>query len=97
MKQRWNKKLAETVLAEQSASGLSKKDFCSRRGINVATFYVWQRRLRDSGQQLGFTKLQVSVSSDLEVRLPGGTCLSLAMGDVGLMADLLYAIDQRYA
>lgn len=35
----------KALLAEQATSGLSKKAFCEREGINAATFYYWQRRL----------------------------------------------------
>ena len=35
----------KALLAEQATSGLSKKAFCEREGINAATFYYWHRRL----------------------------------------------------
>ena len=36
----------DTILREQADSGLTKKSFCEQRGLNAATFYYWQRRLR---------------------------------------------------
>ena len=32
------------MIQEQAASGLTKKAFCARRQINLATFYAWAKR-----------------------------------------------------
>ena len=34
----------ERLIQEQAASGLTKKAFCARRQINLATFYAWAKR-----------------------------------------------------
>ncbi len=63
------------ILAEQSASGLSKKSFCVEQGINPGTFYYWQRRLQvmeqDEGQS-GFQQLLPQGEQELSLRLSSG-------------------------
>lgn len=75
-RQRWS-----VLLAEQAASGQSKKDFCAQRNLNTATFYYWQRQLqsvtKDSTQQSkpstgGFTQLEPQVSHELTLCLGQG-------------------------
>lgn len=36
----------EQTVAEQAASGLSASAFCRERGVALARFYQWRRRLR---------------------------------------------------
>ena len=36
----------ERLIQEQAASGLTKKAFCARRHINLATFYAWTKSSR---------------------------------------------------
>lgn len=63
------------VLSTQAASGLSKKAFCVERGINAATFYYWQRRLRSLAQdeqQVGFEQLLPQKEHELSLQLSGG-------------------------
>lgn len=63
------------VLSTQAASGLSKKAFCVDRGINAATFYYWQRRLRTLAQderQAVFEQLLPQKEHELSLQLSGG-------------------------
>ncbi len=64
----------DQVLNEQSESGLSKKDFCSDRGIEQATFYYWQRRLQTTqvDQGGGFDRLLPLLDHELSVCLAKG-------------------------
>ncbi len=39
----------EQTVAEQAASGQSAAAFCRERGVALARFYQWRRRLRGSG------------------------------------------------
>lgn len=77
------------VLSTQAACGVSKKAFCAERGINPATFYYWQRRLRTltkDEQQVGFEQL-----------LPGGDhelSLQLSVGEVVIRSRSLAALGQ---
>ena len=36
----------ERLIQEQATSGLTKKAFCAKRQINLATFYAWAKRKR---------------------------------------------------
>lgn len=36
------------VVAEQEAGGQTVKAFCGERGLNLYSFYVWRRRLRQT-------------------------------------------------
>ncbi|MEO0725380.1 MAG: hypothetical protein AAFZ63_12610, partial [Bacteroidota bacterium] len=63
------------VLSTQAASGLSKKAFCADRGINAATFYYWQRRLRTLAQderQAVFEQLLPQKEHELSLQLSSG-------------------------
>ena len=66
------------ILEEQAASGLSKKAFCADRGINVATFYYWQRRLSELPSEeasMGFHEVLPVHEHELSLRLSGGEVL----------------------
>ncbi|WP_020536411.1 IS66 family insertion sequence element accessory protein TnpA, partial [Lewinella cohaerens] len=64
LRQRW-----DAILSEQSRSGLTKKAFCEQRGLNPATFYYWQRRLRasDDGSPAGFQRVILQEDHELTV------------------------------
>ena len=51
------------LLAGQSTSGMSAKEYCRERQIPYSTFLYWSRRERASGEGTeGFLPLQVSES-----------------------------------
>jgi hypothetical protein len=63
------------ILEEQADSGLSKKAFCAERGINVATFYYWQRRLGElsaAAESPGFRQVLPVREHELSLRLAEG-------------------------
>lgn len=62
----------DTILSEQADSGLTKKAFCEQRGLNAATFYYWQRRLRTAQEEqaAGFQRLLPPTDHELTVCLP---------------------------
>jgi len=75
MKNRLRQQDWSEVLSTQATSGLSKKAFCAKHGINAATFYYWQRRLQDLEQddeQAGFQQLLPQGEHELSLRLSGG-------------------------
>lgn len=85
------------LLVEQAGSGLTKKAFCTERGINPATFYYWQRRLREPAQA-GFHRVEPPPpAAPVVVRLLGGTCVELPGDDVDYLARVVRALDQHHA
>lgn len=89
----------ERLLAEQAASGQSKKDFCASRQIKPATFYYWQRRIKEEQEPTGgFQQLRPSSGmATVKLTLPGGTGVGIEGDDFEALAALIYAIDQQYA
>jgi len=61
----------QALLSEQASSGLSKKAFCEREGINAATFYYWQRRLGEHvpDEGVGFQRIRPRVAHEIVVYL----------------------------
>jgi len=61
----------KALLTEQASSGLSKKAFCEREGINAATFYYWQRRLAElvADEGVGFQRIRPRVAHEVVVCL----------------------------
>lgn len=95
MKEQWTEASAAALLEEQSSSGQSKKEFCLLRGITPATFYYWQRRLRerDSGAGSGgFSALRLSAYRTIEVRLDDGRWLAVRSTDERELALVLKAL-----
>jgi hypothetical protein len=93
MKNRWNLQIAEQLMSDQSASGQSKQDFCADRKINPATFYYWQKRLRESESPgVGFTPIKVSVTKTIEIQLASGQWLAVRSSDVDMLAEVLIKI-----
>ena len=82
LRQEW-----DSILSEQADSGLTKKAFCEQRGLNPATFYYWQRRLRkpEEDPESGFQRVILQSDHELrvglgdkEVVLRSGSILTLA-------------------
>ena len=88
LRQEWDK-----LLTEQSASGLSKKTFCEQRGLNPATFYYWQRRLRQPLEEstLGFQQVLVQQEHELTVCL-SGVELVLRSPSVSTLGEVIKAL-----
>lgn len=80
----------KALLAEQATSGLSKKAFCEREGINAATFYYWQRRLAghvpDEGA--GFLRIRPRAAHEVVVCLAGQE-LRLRSGSPATLAQII--------
>lgn len=77
----------QALLSKQASSGLSKKAFCEREGINAATFYYWQRRLaqRTTDKAIGFRRIQPTEEHEViicltnqELRLRSSSSATLA-------------------
>lgn len=84
----------KALLAEQATSGLSKKAFCEREGINAATFYYWQRRLAghvpDEGA--GFLRIRPRAAHEVVVCLAGQE-LRLRSGSPATLAQIIQHLD----
>jgi len=95
MQKRWDIQTARRVLADQARSGLSKKAYCSERGINAATFYSWQRRLAEQvieGSEGLFKEIKVLKRHELEVCLNAGNWLSLRSGSAATLAAVVKSL-----
>lgn len=81
---------------------MTKKAFCAERGIPVAQFYYWQRRMRElqTAQPLfsaGFQELSLKAGPELEVRLPGGPWIGVRARNARGLSLLLEAISLSHA
>ncbi len=95
MKTRWDIQKARRVLADQSISGQSKKAYCAERGINAATFYAWQRRLKeqvDEGSEGLFKEIKMLKTHELEVCLNEGNWLCLRSASAATLAAVLKSL-----
>ena len=66
----------ERLIREHAKSGLSKRDFCAQRGINLGTFYGWgKRKNRRKSSKAKFVEVSVPSprQSAIEVELSNGT------------------------
>jgi len=70
----------ERLIQEQAASGLTKKAFCARRQINLATFYAWAKRKQAvMVRPPAFAQVEVAACAEatVEVLLPNGTRIGI--------------------
>jgi hypothetical protein len=79
---RWSTAVARGVLAAWSVSGLSRREFAERHGLQEQRLYNWERRLAEPDTTAGVqfrevTMPAVGVDSRLEVVLPSGTVLRI--------------------
>ena len=83
-------------LSDQADSGLAKKDYCARHGINSATFYYWQRKFRDEPPATdevtaGFSRIVAPPRHELVVCLPDGE-LTLRSDSPATLAHVIKAL-----
>lgn len=78
----------QELIEEQAVSGLSQKAFCSQRGISVATFGYWKRKLRHESSSLPMGSGAETVSLADWIELPthesasgGGWQVELELGN----------------
>ena len=46
-----------TIIQECNTSGLSNKEFCEQRGLSLASYYYWLRKLRTKAVEATVPKL----------------------------------------
>jgi len=88
--QLWSKRIAAF-----EGSGLSRRAWCRRKGLNLATMRYWISRLPKSGlarvpivvarDETGVADVEITLRSGLRVRTPRGT-------DASWLADLVRAL-----
>jgi len=68
----------EQLIQEHARSGLTKKAFCAKRGINLTTFHGWFKRRNKSGPaRFAEVKLPVGMAAPIEIELPKGICIRI--------------------
>lgn len=84
---RWSKEVAAAHIEAQQQSGLSKKDYSLREGIQYDRFNWWSRRLEPRTDKPPVTFVPVSIKSSssshatsLEVVTPGGYVIRVPDG-----------------
>ena len=75
---RWadqQKKLRKLV-ADQAKSGLSAREFATRKGVSYDTFIRWRRRLNDQEESEGVVEF---LPVQVEPTVQAGTCYELVL------------------
>ena len=87
------------LLSEWQASGLSVREFCSRRQLREANFYAWRRQLqrRDARpaprSTSAFVPVTVAATTALvEVRCPSGHVITLPNANIETLRQLFAAL-----
>lgn len=93
MKQEWTLQQIDSLLSAQAASGLTKKDFLKSRGIHPATFYYWQKRLRDNSAE-GFVEVKPAREpyAYVDVHIDGLGWVALRSTDASSLAAAVIAL-----
>jgi hypothetical protein len=89
---RWSPAEARTVLAEMSASGLSTREFASRKGLDPQRLWAWARKLGEATTEReppAFIEVVQRVSAPLEEVQRGG-----APVEVVLRSGIVLRVDE---
>jgi len=64
------------LLAGHEESGQSVKEYCAAQGVSAASYYRWQKRLKQEGGE-GFSPIKIETKpvGGIVVELPGGVSL----------------------
>lgn len=89
-------------LQAQSAGTATVSAYCAAHDLKVATFYYWRKKMAASEPVLpepeGFTQITPTTEpGPRTLRLPSGLCLELSGLSTAQLADLVVAIERRYA
>jgi transposase-like protein len=97
----WRKRMSRFHAGEWTVA-----EFCDREGVSTASFYYWQRRLRDDDQSRlpqtvpavsearSFLPVEVLVEPQLEVELPNGIVLRCSLERGGRWRQVLDAVSR---
>lgn len=73
----------ERLIVEFEKSGLTRKEFCSRRGLVLTTFHGWFKKRKPKVS--GFAEVAVPVEpeaeAEIEIQLANGACVWLRPGN----------------
>lgn len=84
------------ILREHRAGGLSVAAFCRRKRVSQASFYAWQRRLREATSfvEVKLPSETAAGAGVIELRLPGDRCVVIRPGfDRRTLLDLLATLE----
>ena len=66
------------MIREQAQSGLTKKAFCERQGINLGTFHGWGKKKTGMTRRPAFAEVEVArCAAAVEVLLPNGARIGI--------------------
>jgi len=98
---------AMSLVAEYEASGMSRRAFCSARGLAVATLDLYRKRAREGAGLSGGTVPQRLVAVEIErgSEAPRSSALTVILRngrrievggafDAGLLSELLVVLEQ---
>jgi len=85
------------LVAEQRASGLNVREFCSARQVREASFYSWRRELQRRDEQgvarPAFVPVTVvPTAAQVEVRCPSGHVITLPNANSETLRQLFAAL-----
>ena len=85
------------LIQECTNSGLTKREFCRRRGISEKSFYYWLRKLRSqmaetAGPQIVQLESSVTSTEILQIQYRGAELKLPADVDIAAVAALLRSI-----
>ena len=90
-----------TIIQECNASGLSNKEFCGQRGISLASYYYWLRKLRTKAVETAVPKLVplseppvVDAGDLLEIRYRGADLRLPGTVDLNVVTMLLRSLQR---
>ena len=98
---------AMSLVAEYEASGMSRRAFCSARGLAVATLDLYRKRAREGAAHIGGAVPQRLVAVEIErgSEAPRSSALTVILRngrrievggafDAGLLSELLVVLEQ---
>lgn len=90
MSQRYIRRTPEqwqSIIDEQSSSGLSQEAFCKNHNISFGTFQTWRKKLKASLDPMPATFVEVPRSDDVQLPLDQGLRVRLELG-AGVVLEL---------
>ena len=66
-----------SLIEQWQESGKPQQVFCQEHDLTYTTFYYWLRRYRRQVDESSFLPIEISSSSQIEIRYPGGVILQL--------------------